>query len=1066
MSERDIFDAALAIDDPVQRAAFLDRVCAGDLGLRRHLDGLLSMHGQVGSFLESPALTGAATVELPPVGEGPGTVIGAYKLLEPIGEGGFGIVFLAEQHEPIRRKVALKILKPGMDSKQVIARFEAERQALALMDHPHIAKVLDAGQTDSGRPYFVMDLVKGLPITEFCDQRQLTPRQRLELFVHVCQAVQHAHQKGIIHRDLKPSNVLVALDEAAPQVKVIDFGIAKALGQQLTDKTLCTGLAQMIGTPLYMSPEQTGLGNVDVDTRSDIYSLGVLLYELLTGTTPFDKERFQAVGYDEMRRILREEEPPRPSTRLSTLGQAASTVAMQRKSDVKRLSQLYRGELDWIVMKALEKDRNRRYDTASAFAADVQRYLDDEPVLACPPSAWYRCRKFARRNKRVLITASAFLLLLLASVVGLTIGILALNEERERTQQANANLLNEQAQTKAALTAEEKRRQQAQGALNAMSSPLIDEWLAKQEVLQPKHKKFLEQALKFYEDFAADTGQNETARAGAAAAHLRVGHIRHLLGQLKAAEAAYKRSRELYTGLAEEFTAQPRYRERLAWSQGGLADLFVATGRPKEAEEAYRHAAAIQKQLAADFPRVPEYSVALAKTVCDLATVLEKTGRRDEATETCAQAVAVLKQLVADFSGQPEYLLDLARSHNDHGVYLSNAGRPHDAEKAFRQAIALTEQLPQDFARERGCRTSMANFHNSLGNLLQSTGRAGEAEKAYRQALTIQKQLAADFPALPNLRQVLARSQMNLGVLLEGTRPRDAKEAYAQAITLQKELAADFPTVPAYRHELAMSLFNLGNLLRADAQLGNAEEAFRQALALHLGLARDAPTVPVYQWDLASCRNGLGVVLMLSGRPQDAEEEYHHALAILKPLVAKFPTTPDYQNQLAATMVNLAALLAKCQKFAAARGYFDDALPHHQAALKANPRHPTYRAFLRNNRFGLCLTLLNLKDHAAAADAAAQLLKAAVDPALDPYKAACVLAYCVRLSDGDKQLPEAQRLELAQTYGDRAMAALGQAIAAGYKDTARLKTAPDLEPLRARKDFQKLVAELEAKTKH
>src|SRR5262249_9575037 len=294
----------------------------------------------------------------------------------------------------------------GMDTRQVVARFEAERQALALMDHPNIAKVHDGGQTASGRPYFVMDLVRGVPITDFCDQNQLTPRQRLQLFVSVCQAVQHAHQKGVIHRDLKPSNVLVTLHDGAPVVKVIDFGIAKALEQQLTDKTLFTGFAQMIGTPLYMSPEQASLSNADVDTRSDIYSLGVLLYELLTGTTPFDRERFKHAGYDEIRRIVREEEPPRPSTRLSTLGEAAASVSANRGSDPRRLRQLFRGELDWIVRKALEKDRTRRYDTASAFAADVQRYLADEPVQAGPPGAGYRLQKFIKRHRGPVLAAA------------------------------------------------------------------------------------------------------------------------------------------------------------------------------------------------------------------------------------------------------------------------------------------------------------------------------------------------------------------------------------------------------------------------------------------------------------------------------------------------------------------------------------------------------------------------------------------------------------------------------------------------------------------------------------
>jgi serine/threonine protein kinase len=417
-NEESVFTEALGKSDSHERAAYLDRVCAGQPELRRNVESLLAGY-EAGQFLEIPAAP-VAGIGVAPPGEGPGTRLGPYKLLEQIGEGGMGAVWMAEQQEPVRRRVALKIIKAGMDSAPVVARFEAERQALALMDHPHIAKVLDGGTTGNGRPCFVMELVKGVPITEYCDQNQLTPRERLELFVPVCQAIQHAHQKGIIHRDVKPSNVLVTLLDGAPVVKVIDFGVAKAIGQRLTDKTLFTGFAQMIGTPLYMSPEQAAISAVDVDTRSDIYSLGVLLYELLTGRTPFDKERLKEVNYDELRRIIRDEEPPKPSTRISTLGQAATTVSAQRKSDPKRLSRLFRGELDWMVMKALEKDRDRRYETAGAFAADVQRYLHDEPVQACPPSAWYRVRKFARRKKAALVTGVLLLtVLLLAGGAGL-----------------------------------------------------------------------------------------------------------------------------------------------------------------------------------------------------------------------------------------------------------------------------------------------------------------------------------------------------------------------------------------------------------------------------------------------------------------------------------------------------------------------------------------------------------------------------------------------------------------------------------------------------------------------
>jgi serine/threonine protein kinase len=429
-----VFDQALEMNVPADRKAYLERACADDPDLRSRVEGLLRAYADAGSFMQEPAPVSAGRVDQP-LTERPGTVIGPYKLLEEIGEGGFGIVFMAQQQQPLRRKVALKVIKPGMDSKQVIARFEAERQALALMDHPHLAKVLDAGTTDRGRPYFVMELIRGIPITQFCDVNQRTPHERLELFVTVCQAVQHAHQRGIIHRDLKPNNVLVTLqDDGTPLVKVIDFGIAKALGpERLTDKTLFTAFAQMLGTPLYMSPEQAEMNGQDTDTRTDIYALGVLLYELLTGTTPFDKERLKEASYEEIRRILREEEPAKPSTRISTLGQAATTVSANRKSEPRRLSQLFRGELDWIVMKALEKDRNRRYETASSFAADVHRYLCDEPVQACPPSAMYRFRKFARRNKVALTATAAIALMVLLAAAGLAVSTVV-------TWQANEGL--------------------------------------------------------------------------------------------------------------------------------------------------------------------------------------------------------------------------------------------------------------------------------------------------------------------------------------------------------------------------------------------------------------------------------------------------------------------------------------------------------------------------------------------------------------------------------------------------------------------------------------------------
>jgi eukaryotic-like serine/threonine-protein kinase len=408
-SLRTIFNDALEIADPVQRAGYLDRACGEDLALRRSIEELIQAGHDAGGFLHGDGSAQATTrlIEEAKLTENPGTVIGRYKLLERLGEGGFGAVWAAEQREPVKRRVALKIIKLGMDTKQVVARFEAERQALALMDHPNIAKVLDAGTTENGRPFFVMELVRGIPITQYGDQEKLPVRDRLDLFIRVCHAIQHAHQKGIIHRDIKPSNILVTLHDGVPVPKVIDFGIAKATQGELTDKTIYTQFQQFIGTPAYMSPEQAEMGGLDIDTRSDIYSLGVLLYELLTGSTPFDTKELMQSGLDEMRRIIREREPVRPSTRLTQTRNLTETQSKieNRKSKIEK-------DLDWIVMKCLEKDRARRYDTANGLAADLKRHLNDEPVTARPPSTAYRLHKAYRKHKLAFGAAATVVLAL------------------------------------------------------------------------------------------------------------------------------------------------------------------------------------------------------------------------------------------------------------------------------------------------------------------------------------------------------------------------------------------------------------------------------------------------------------------------------------------------------------------------------------------------------------------------------------------------------------------------------------------------------------------------------
>jgi serine/threonine protein kinase/WD40 repeat protein len=457
-----IFLDAVDIAVPAERQAYVAAQCGGDLALRRDVEGLLQHYEAQGHFLEAgPCGPGAAE---PAVTERPGTVIGPYKLLQQIGEGGMGAVFMAEQTQPVRRKVALKVIKAGMDSRQVIARFEAERQALAMMDHQNIARVLDVGATDTGRPFFVMELVHGIPITKYCDDNHLPPRERLELFVPVCQALQHAHQKGVIHRDVKPSNVMVTLYDGQPVPKVIDFGVAKATEQSLTERTMFTQFGQMVGTLEYMSPEQAEMSGLGVDTRSDIYSLGVLLYELLTGSTPLSHKRLKEAAYAEALRMIKEEEPLKPSTRLSTSKELPS-IALNRGLEPTKLRGLVRGELDWIVMKALEKDRRRRYETANGLARDIQRYLNDEAVEACPPSAVYQLRKFVRRHKKAFATVSAAVLLVLLSVVGLAVSNVLITEQKNQKDVALREKDSALKDKEAALTVAQQSEREAKDQL-------------------------------------------------------------------------------------------------------------------------------------------------------------------------------------------------------------------------------------------------------------------------------------------------------------------------------------------------------------------------------------------------------------------------------------------------------------------------------------------------------------------------------------------------------------------------------------------------------------------------
>jgi serine/threonine protein kinase/tetratricopeptide (TPR) repeat protein len=955
--EEAIFHAALEIAGADQRSAYLQAACAEEPDLRQRVEALLRRCSEAAGPLDRPAPRLAATAADPPI-DRPGTVIGTYKLLEQIGEGGFGVVFMAEQQEPIRRKVALKVLKPGMDSKQVIARFEAERQALALMDHPNIAKVLDAGQTSSGRPYFIMDLVKGMPVTDYADQNNLPVRERLELFVAVCQAVQHAHQKGIIHRDIKPSNVLVTLHDGTPVVKVIDFGIAKALGQQLTDKTLHTGFAQLVGTPLYMSPEQAALSGLDVDTRSDIYSLGVVLYELLTGTTPFDKERLKDVGFDELRRIIREEEPAKPSTRISTLGQAASTVSANRQSDPKRLSRFLRGELDWIVMKCLEKDRNRRYDTANSLALDVERFLADEAVQACPPSAWYRFSKLARRHKAGLSAG-----LLAAGALVLTSAVLAISNVRI-SQEVE---LKEEA-LKLATEKEKLATEQADLARTREDEARKQERLAKKHAdeagrQQRRAERNLQRALN--EKARADQNLASAEKAVDTYLNKTVGDPR-----LKAADLYEFRKELLATAIPfyEEFARQEGH-DPLTKAKGGsayhrLALVRAEMGDKQQALADLDQARAVFIRLVADSPAEFRYRVEVAQIYLDRGGVLRELGQHSAALDDFRQALVLAEALVHDFPGQPQSRHTLAMSRAHLGQVLQEFGKAADAEQAYRQAVAINKELAEEFPAVVQYRRNLANEHNSLGRLLAELGKPHQAEDPFRQAATLLEHVTKEAPHVAQDRQRLAGIYDNLGVVLGQLRKStEGLASIRKALAIQEQLGNEFVAIPEYRRELAITQVNLAVLLRDLGERAEAEQALYRAKAHWEKLVAGFHAVPKYWLGLAKTDHNLGVVLGEQGKRAEAEKAYRRAITTLTKLAAKFPKDPAYRLELALNHCSLGSLLYSLARHPAeAEAAFRQALTLQRKLTDDHPHVPLYRHDLAGTHHGLAWSLLTCPD--------------------------------------------------------------------------------------------------------
>jgi serine/threonine protein kinase/tetratricopeptide (TPR) repeat protein len=1024
-----IFCAAIEIASEDERAAYLARACGDDHDLQARVEKLLHAHARAGSFLEAPAASPAATIEEPLI-ERPGTVIGPYKLLEQIGEGGFGVVFMAEQ-QSLRRKVALKVIKPGMDSKQVIARFEAERQALALMDHPNIARVLDAGATDTGRPYFVMELVRGIPITQFCDENRLTTQERLRLFVSVCQAVQHAHHKGIIHRDLKPSNVLVTLHDGTPVPKVIDFGIAKAIGQQLTDKTLFTGFAQMVGTPLYMSPEQAALSGLDVDTRSDIYSLGVLLYELLTGTTPFDKERLQRSAYEEVLRIIREEEPPKPSTRITTQGQAAETISTQRQSDPKRLSRLLAGELDWIVMKTLEKDRNRRYESASALAADVQRHLNQEPVQACPPSVGYRLKKFARRNTGKLAAGACVLLVLAILTAGLG---WILHDWQTRRTEAEARVFEalEVAEPKLRegnpwdpeliAAARKAAAQLASGVVREEFRQQVEQVLADMVMLAKLENIRMKQAAPKQEGNLSKTEIDRDY----AQAFQEYGIDIEELGMHEAATRIRQRPITVHLAvaldnwaLAREQAGGSNWKQLLAMAQEADSDRWRCAFR--EARASGRKEDLEKVLAAAPVQELPPTTLALLgavsqkeKSAAKLAVAALREGQQLYPGDFWInERLAYLLTFVTE-PPQYEEAISFYRAalalrpqsyftHLNLGGALRGKGALDEAAVACRRAIRLR---PDD-----------ANAHGNLGLILADKGALDEAIAAYKEAIRLQPDDCGTYTNLGSalkdkgaLDEAIAAHKRaihlkpDFGMALSNLGNALAKKgALEEAIAAHEEAIHREPDyVPAH--------FNLGVVLQDKGALDEAIAAYKEAIRLqpdHVGAynnlgyalrakgACDEAIVAFKEGlqrkpDCVLLHYSLGNVLSATGRAVEAESAFRAALTFGEQQVAKFPAKPEYRQQLATTYYVLGVGLVLLGRVAEAETAFRTALKLQEQLVADFPTVLDYAVDLGATYF--CLGALKLEESKGESAAAFEWLAKAIDTlsaalAKDPHHA-------------------------------------------------------------------------------
>jgi len=1078
LTAEEIIHAAREKSDPAERAGFLDAACGNDVSLRAKVEALLNADANAGKFLrESTRGQGHDVAQ----GSDLGATIsrsgrfadmsglcsggclecsgrcsfGRYKLLQQIGEGAFGVVYVAEQCEPVQRRVALKVIRLGMDTRQVTARFDAERQALAMMDHPNIAKVLDAGSTETGRPYFVMEYIKGVPIVEYCDTEKLDTKQRLDLVTKVCDAIQHAHQKGIIHRDIKPSNVLITLLDGVPVPKVIDFGVAKATSAELTTRTLFTERRQMIGTPAYMSPEQAEMSGLDIDTRSDIYSLGVLLYELLTGTKPFDLAELLSKGYAEMMRTIREVEPQKPSSRLSTLGNTGTHTAQQRCAvDPKKLSQALRGDLDWIVMKCLEKNRTRRYDTANDLAMDIRRHLAGQAVLAAPPSAAYRLRKFVRRNRAVVITASLVGLLLVAGTIGTTRGLIL-------TARSNADL-------KRSHAAVQERYELAVDAVKTFHTGVSQDFLLQQDQFKELRDGLLGAASSFYEKLGGllKDEADVPSRRSLLRANFEVAALTNMVGRREDALALHRRVLQGREELAALPGANPEMALDVAQSLLAVGEMLEQTGQTDEALAMFERARSSVAARNGGPPQGPAAQSVFAEAEERAGLLFNKIGRTDEALRAIERAGALLKTIAAADPEDTEEQLALASSRHALATLLKTA-KPAEALVVFEEVRAIRQKLADAHPDVPRFQRELSQSHRSIGAALYAAGNANEALKAFDKALPIAQKLADANPAVIQLQFDLVDILQYIGhVHRTSGRLAEALDDETRAFTIISKLVEAHPTVTKFQAHLAGSYNNIGWVLSLMGKSAEALEAQAKALAIRQMMADANASMTQYQADLVWCHDRIGDLLLHARRPGEALSSFEAARTILTKLADAHLADPSPPNELQADVanshMNVADALRAMGRRAEARAGYKAAIAMCEALVREHPTSARYRSGLARSLRRLGLTRLAEGDAAgAAADTkrALELLESVAKPRPDDwFEMACCHAVLSTLAGHEGS---GVRVAEGPLEAQKAMALLTTTVGMREHEPATYRTEPALDPLRSRDDFVRLMAEIE-----